>query len=194
MNTLQTNQQASKHRNLLAPNSTRDATQPDKPVNQFHHIDRMDNDAKRNHTWRVFVTRNNVAKTKRFNDEKYGGKEEALKAAIRYRDEFLAKTDHLAHQIWLRTILRRNNTSGIPGVARYSAMSNGNPNIRLVYWYAIWTDERGVSRRRQFSVLHYGEEEAKRLAIAEREQQLKRVCTAKSSHWTDPNIAKTKKL
>ena len=45
-----------------------------------------------------------------------------------------------------------------------------------MYWIAAWTDEHGATRQRKFSVARYGEEEAKRLAIAEREYQLKRVC------------------
>lgn len=181
-----------KHALLQESNPTMDTPQPDNPVNQLHHIERLDIEAKHLNAWRVLVSRNNITKTKRFTDADYGGRDESLQAAIRYRDEYLAKIDQFAHQIWLRSYVRRNNTSGIPGVARRDVMANRNPNNRMVYWVASWTDEHGDNRSRKYSVSRYGEQEAKQLAIAERERQLERVCIAKGSHWCDPLITKKK--
>jgi hypothetical protein len=48
-----------------------------------------------------------------------------------------------------------------------------------VFWLASWVNEHGATRQRKFSVMLYGELEAKQLAIAERERQLRRVCAAK---------------
>jgi hypothetical protein len=87
-----------------------------------------------------------------------------------------------------------NNASGILGVARLDVMANRNPNTRYVCWCAKWTDEHGIRRQRGFSIPRYGEQEAKRLAIAERELQLERVCIAKGTHWRDPLITKNQKL
>ena len=42
------------------------------------------------------------------------------------------------------------------------------------------SDEQGDSRKRKFMVSHYGERQAKRLAVAERERQLNLVCATKS--------------
>jgi hypothetical protein len=171
-----------------------DKPQPDNPENLLHHIDRLDIEEKRIHTWRVVATRGGVTKAKIFTDSKYGGKDAALQAAICYRDELLAKIDQFAHQIWVRTKVRSNNTSGIPGVGRRDVMANSNPNGRYVSWVAYWIDEHGIGRQRGFSILRHGEQEAKRLAIAEREHQLELVCAAKGSHWCDPLITKNKKL
>ena len=184
----------SKHGRLQAFSQTMDKLQPDNPVDQLHHIKRLDCEADRIlHAWRVLVARDNIAKAKNFADAKYGGKDEALQAAICYRDEFLAKTDHFEHQMWLRTYVRRTNTSGMPGVYRAEEKYCRSPDKQYVYWVAQWTDELCVQRKRRFSVSRYGEQEARRLAIAERELQLERACSAKESHWRDPLCTRKKK-
>lgn len=118
---------------------------------------------------------------KRFADGIYGGKREALKAAVEYRDSILAKDEPFDHQIWIRNRLRKNNRSGIPGVHRYEVVANPDSGSIREYWIAAWTDEHGATRQRKFSVARYGETEAKRLAIAEREYQLDRVCAINAS-------------
>jgi hypothetical protein len=192
MNPVLISPQASKHRRLQAPNSLMDKPQPDNPENQFHHIVRHDVETDGINDWRVRVIRNKIVKSKRFSDEKYGGRDEALQAAIRYRNEFLEKTDHFVHQMWVRTIVQRNNTTGIPGVARKERVNRRYPNTRYVFWFAKWTDEFGVRRQRAFSVSLYGELAAKQLAIAERDLQIKRVCATKASHRRDPPFTKKK--
>ncbi len=136
---------------------------------------RVDHDANRDHGWVVTLQRKGTSVVKRFSDGVYGGAREALKAAVKYRDSFLARDEPFDHQIWIRTRLRKNNTSGIPGVLRYEVPSDPDAENVRVYWIAVWTDERGVTRQRKFSVARYGEQEAKLLAIAERDHQLKRV-------------------
>lgn len=139
-------------------------------------IGRVDNDANGDHVWIVRLQRKGAAIVKRFSDGVYGGTREALKAAVEYRDSFLARDQPFNHQIWIRTRLRKNNKSGIPGVHRYEVTDSwGDGNVRE-YWIAAWTNEYGVTRQRKFSVARYGEEEAKLLAIAERDYQLRRVC------------------
>jgi hypothetical protein len=139
-------------------------------------ITRLDHDANRDHGWVVTLQRKREIVVKRFSDGIYGGKREALKAAVEYRDALLVHDEPFDHQIWIRTRLRKNNKSGIPGVHRYEIIDNPNTENVRVYWIAAWTNEYGVTRQRKFSVARYGEEEAKRLAIAEREHQLNRVC------------------
>jgi len=182
------NPQSGKNRHLQTLDPTMDKPQPVKPKNPLHHILRVDNEAKCIHCWQVSVMRQNSSTIKVFADKKNGGRDKALQAAIRYRDELLAGIDHLAHYKWLT----RNNASGTPGIARLDVMANRNPDTRYVCWCARWTDEHGIRRQRGFSVARYGEQEAKRLAIAEREHQLERVCIAKGLHWYDPHIAKEK--
>lgn len=139
------------------------------------------------------MVRNNQKVSKQFSDSVYGGKCKTLQVAIRYRDEILAKTDLFEQQIRIRTELRRNNKSGYSGVSRYVHSSKPGSKSRQVYWSATWTNEDGVKHSRSFSINHYGEEEAKQLAIAERERQLIKVCAIKGSHWRDPVIQKKRK-
>ena len=75
--------------------------------------------------------------------------------------------------------MRRNNTSGIPGVGRYERILNQKTKNIATFWVAFWDDEYGVRRQRKYSVSKYGEREAKILAIAERKKRLKEVCAAK---------------
>lgn len=142
----------------------------------YLNITRVDHEAKRDHGWVVTLQRKGATIVKRFADGLYGGKRKALEAAVEYRDSFLARDKPFDHQIWIRTRLRKNNTSGIPGVGRYEVIDNSDSGIPRAFWLASWVDERGASRKRKFSVRRYGEQEAKLLAIAERDYQLKRVC------------------
>ena len=142
-------------------------------------IVRIDHEASRTHAWRVTLQRHNDIVVKTFSDSIHGGKHKALKVAVKYRDELLRRYSPYAHAIWVRTRLRRNNTSGIAGVARYEERVNPNTGYTRVFWLASWVNEHGDSRKRRFTVSHYGECQAKRLAVAERERQLTLVCITK---------------
>ena len=144
-------------------------------------IIRVDHEASHTHAWRVTLQRHNDIVVKTFSDSIYGGKRKALKIAVAYRDERLRQYSHYAHAIWVRTRLRRNNTSGIPGVGRYEERINPHTGSTRVFWLTSWVNEQGDSRKRRFMVSHYGERQAKRLAVAERERQLSRVCASKSA-------------
>ena len=89
-------------------------------MKRLRNIRRVDNKANRTYAWLVQVQRNNQITMKMFSDSVYGGKRKALQAAIAFRTQLLGEmASHYEHQIWRRSVLRRNNTSGIPGVARY---------------------------------------------------------------------------
>jgi hypothetical protein len=70
----------------------------------------------------------------------------------------------------LRQIVRRTNRSGIPGVF----FRRSHPTAPGI-WVAATSIGVGKYLRRSFSVGKYGEEQAKALAIAEREKQLKQL-------------------
>lgn len=148
-------------------------------MGRYRNITRVDNERTRTHAWQLRLQRKGQAVSKCFSDGVYGGKRKALKAAIEYRESWLAEHSNVEYQLWVRTRLRKNNTSGIPGVARYEALDNPNTGRRVVFWLASWIDEHGASRKRKFHVSCYGERQAKRLAIAERQRQLHRVCEIK---------------
>jgi hypothetical protein len=148
-------------------------------MSRLHHISRIDSETNRTHAWFVRLQRCNECMQKLFSDAVYGGKRKALKAAIEYRDAQLDQHSFLEHEIWVRMRLRKNNSSGIVGVARYERPANPQTGHRPAFWLASWVDENGCSRKRKFAVSVYGERQAKCLAVAERDRQLKRVCDIK---------------
>ena len=116
-----------------------------------------------------------------FSDNILGGKQKALSAALEYRDELILAAPAAERNLWHRTIVRRNNTSGIPGVGLYKR-TNGSEK-----WVACWIDENGIRKSRTFSVSIYGKRKAKQLAIAERQRQLERIFEIKNTQVCWPN-------
>ncbi|NJR57625.1 MAG: AP2 domain-containing protein [Cyanobacteria bacterium CRU_2_1] len=95
-----------------------------------------------------------------FSDKKYGGKEEALKAAEQHFDE-LDKQMPLDSPVGRMSV---RNRSGIVGVSRTKSTRRGH---EYEYWQAWWGS--GDYRKSvKFSILKYGEEKAKQLAIEAR--------------------------
>ena len=144
-------------------------------------ITRIDHEASRTHAWRTTLQRWNGITVKTFSDAVHHGKRNALKSALEYRNTLLREQSPFKHHIWVRTRLRKNNTSGIPGVGRYDVVVDSKTGRRQVFWLAFWVDERGLRRQRKFFISSYGERQAKRLAIAERKRQLNRVGAIKCS-------------
>jgi len=144
-------------------------------MTRFRNIVRVDHEASRMHAWRATLQRWNGITVKTFSDSVHHGKRNALKAALEYRNAILLRHSPLKHHVWVRTRLRKNNTSGIPGVGRYGVVANSRTGRRQVFWLAFWVDEHGVRRQRKFFISSYGERQAKGLAIAERKRQLNRV-------------------
>lgn len=144
-------------------------------------IRRVDYEAKHTHGYLVQVQRNHRITKKFFSDGVYGGKRKALLAAVSFRNQLLAEA-HYEYRIWRRSILRRNNRSGITGVGRYDTIADPKMRRREIFWLAYWVNEDGSSGKRKFSVLAHGESGARQLAIAERERQLKRVCAIKAEN------------
>jgi hypothetical protein len=149
------------------------------------HIRRIDDETIRTHAWTVHVERRTVHYHRYFSDNVYGGREQALKAAQAYRDEVLASQSGPDHQMWIRTRLRKNNTSSIPGVGRYESLDKRKANCKRIFWMASWM-ENGKSRKKKFSVLRYGEQKARQMAIDERERQLRRVCACFNPQPSSP--------
>lgn len=135
----------------------------------FRNIRRLDDDRRSTHAWTVTLQRHNVIAVKMFSDSLWGGKRAALAAARAWRDQQLQTQAENEHKLWRRNRLRRNNRSGLVGVARYERKSRGG-----AFWLASWVDEHGASRKRKFSVARWGEHGAKQNAIEEREKQVRR--------------------
>jgi hypothetical protein len=148
-------------------------------MTRLRNIIRVDHEASRTHAWRATLQRWNGITVKTFSDSVHSGKRKALKAALEYRNALLLQDSPFQHRVWVRTRLRRNNTSGIPGVGRYEVVANPKTGRRQVFWLASWANERGARRQRKFFISSYGERQAKRFAIAERTRQLNHVCAIK---------------
>ena len=68
--------------------------------------------------------------------------------------------------------MKSNNTSGVTGVHLTSTTSKG---ITYQSWVATWNSLDGKSNKKWFSVLKYGYEEAKRLAIEYRQTMIEQL-------------------
>ena len=149
----------------------------------FRHICRVDNAGSRTHGWQVTLQRQRRAVAKMFSDGVWGGKRKALAAARAWRDERIQPLAQYEKELWQRNVLRRNNRSGIVGVARYERKpaASAKAGTKTAFWMASWIDEHGVYRHRKFSVKRWGERNAKQMAIQVREQQVRRAVAARTS-------------
>ena len=115
--------------------------------------------------WSVSVTRRGEHFDKEFRVATYGDPEKAKAAAIAYRDELLQHRPAMSLRDFA-SIVRTNNTSGVPGVSRRE--DNG-----FARWCALVSLPNGKTRRRTFAVKKYGEEQARERAIKARLELLK---------------------
>ncbi|QXI27408.1 AP2 domain-containing protein [Pseudomonas vanderleydeniana] len=115
------------------------------------------------YAWKVEVRRGAKLLVRTFTFEEHGGEQPARLAAESYRNALVLKMP--APQTYAsRQRLLPHNTSGHPGVIRIETHNIG-------YWRAS-TRIHGYNLSRSFSVERHGEEQAKRLALNERQRQL----------------------
>jgi hypothetical protein len=98
----------------------------------------------------------------------------ALKAAKRYRDVVEDQASH-----WTVSELAQNpserNVSGTVGVRRVrQRLVRDGAESRYWFWVAQWTDGHGHRKTRSFSIKKYGEDEAYALAVAAREDGVRK--------------------
>ena len=142
-------------------------------VRRLRQIYRIDYPPRRDHAWIVqWRHRGQITISRRFSDGRYGGKRQALAAAIQFRDIALPKREALRYEHWRRGRKRSHNTSGIIGVGRYESLSY-NKRYVSVYWLASWNDLTGKRHQRRFSVKLHGEHRAKALACRAREEAMR---------------------
>ncbi|ABM31106.1 AP2 domain-containing protein [Paracidovorax avenae] len=110
--------------------------------------------------WSVSITRGGEHFDKEFRVATYDDPEKAKAAAIAYRDELLKRVPATSRRDFA-TIVRSNNTSGVPGVVRRE--ENG-----FARWCAMVSLPNGKTRRRTFAVTKYGEDQARERAIKAR--------------------------
>ncbi|MGH8579129.1 MAG: AP2 domain-containing protein [Gammaproteobacteria bacterium] len=124
-------------------------------------IYRTDSDRNGTHGWIVFAQRRKQIFTKHFSDGVHGGKSQGYRAARKYRERLIKEHVGLTRAEYA-SILRRNNTSGVPGVCKYGSG----------HWVAFWPTLPGKTRRVKFSVPKYGEKKAFELAVIARRRAL----------------------
>lgn len=139
-------------------------------------IYRLDLPGKNMDGWNVQVSRNRRVFQKYFANLAHGGEQKALQAAIRYRARIL-REHHAMTRAEYAAILRKNNTSGVPGVYRTPVKG------RKAQWIAFWVPESGgATRSAKFSVARHGEARAKALALAARREALAQMSGAWQDH------------
>ena len=116
--------------------------------------------------WRVAFRRRGKVYARSFYDLKHGGPDQALAAAIAWRDRALAKTKILTIREF-HGQRRSNNTSGVAGVC--FIRSRAQP---LGVWQALIKLPNGRRISKSFSILKHGREQAFRLANAARANML----------------------
>jgi len=107
--------------------------------------------------WRVSINRRGDWVNGTFRADKYGGMDQALRAATAFRDEVNQNFTPMHKQVYC-AILRSNNTSGVPGVFR---TQSGEWKARIQF-------PDGRCKTRQFAIHLYGDEEACRRAVEAR--------------------------
>lgn len=126
--------------------------------------------------WYVCLIRQKVTYAKTFTFNVYGGKEAALAHAQAWRDE-TAKTHPPVPRQAEADKIRRNNKSGVVGVVALR-----NAQGKVTGWVAQTYLGPGNHVSKYFSFSRYGEDDAKRRAIAERQKQLGQMAGLRRVH------------
>jgi hypothetical protein len=142
-------------------------------LNPMRNIQRID---KGHHTWRVVMRRQHQHLRQHFTDSVYGGKEQALAAAVAFRDQMEAALSGVDYVIWQREWMRKHNKSGTVGVYRnINTKKRGERIVQQAQWMAYWQNTNGKRSVRSFNVSKYGEEGARQLAIRARQDGMAEV-------------------
>jgi Holliday junction resolvase-like predicted endonuclease len=133
--------------------------------------------------WWVRVKRGNQSFSHLFSYNKYGGKENALIEAKRFRDKLEEEYGRLK-DIGYQVSPTRRNKSGMIGIHRVQKITRRRSGRIYVYdnWIASWIDP--VTRKRvnkPFLVSRYGEEGARILAIKAREEAIAEISGGKQA-------------
>jgi hypothetical protein len=110
--------------------------------------------------YRIVITRNKKTTQEYFFFGAVRREAEARAEAIR-RWKRLRRSLPAMTRSAFAEIERRKSRTGIVGVRRITEDVKGHP---YEFWVAVWTDRRGKTKTRKFSVNKYGKAKAKQLA------------------------------
>jgi hypothetical protein len=160
-------------------------TAPPNEQAPLHHksISRVDHAPKRMHGWLVRVQFRGEQRSKFFGDKRHGGKQEALDAALAFRDQAeqqlgKPRTDRVVVGVSSRC------TTGVQGVHRIiktEQTASGGVSIRPVY-EVTWSPAPGVIKRTSVAITKHGEQEALRRATEIRQQKEAEVLGKNTDH------------
>ena len=115
------------------------------------------------YAWKLDIQRSGKSHIHFFGFAEYGGENPALEAANNMRQQLVMDMPQsFAHES--RQRLMPHNTSGHPGVYRVQSH-------KICYWRAA-TRIHGYNLSKSFRIDKYGDDQAKQLALEERERQL----------------------
>lgn len=148
-------------------------------------ISRIDQPQRNTHGWYVRVSFNGARRVKFFSDASHGGREEALKQAVVFRND---SEKQLGKPRTDRLVIARNprNRSGITGVQRKTKVVKTEAGERLTrnVYEVTWNPEPGRLARTWVSIDEYGEEAAFRRACAiRREKEREMYGTVVGPNW-----------
>jgi len=118
--------------------------------------------------WIVHMQRNGKIITRRFVCKEYGDMQQALAAAMTFRDQANLEFPPLSKMEWCATVKTRN-TSGVPGVTRFTDR-RGHTS-----WKAKIVIRKGKEKSATFSINKYGEEGAFQRAVEARRKFLSEI-------------------
>lgn len=151
-------------------------------------VSRIEQPARNTFGWYVRVTFNKEKRVKFFSDAACGGKDKALKEAVRFRNQ---AEKELGKPRTDRLVIGGNprNTSGIMGVQRKSKVvvtEEGQKRVLKNVYEVTWNPEPGRLCRMLVSIDEYGEEGAFRKACAiRREKEKEMFGSVVKSNWQD---------
>lgn len=141
----------------------------------YKSISRIDEPNKKTHGWYVRVYFKGLMYSKFFSDARYSNADQALAAAVDYRDALERKLGKPRSE---RTVVQRSprNQSGVIGVRRRTK-SSGKKGREAGYevYEVTWSSASGQMHRTSVSIEKYGEAEAFRRAIEIRQQKEREV-------------------
>ena len=166
-------------RRMVAGFASRAGGQSAEAMGKFvRHANPMYGISERDTYWRVHLQRNGKCFAATFSYLKYGGREQALALSAAWRDQVVRDHPQLERRELAQRV-RRNNTSGVPGI-----LCRLGPDGQPILWTASTRTAPGEVSRKSFSVTKYGDE-AMAMAIAERLRQLAQLEGRASRHPAD---------
>lgn len=134
---------------------------------------------KKSGSWAVQVRYQGKIHSKSFSDKKFGGKEDALSAAIAHRNK-------LMDTFGITSRLQKPD-SPHPGVSRTESERLSNGKLRFdAYWQAYWTIAAGKEETRRFSIKKLGEEGAKQAALETRNRAIQAISLGEDPFFEAP--------